>query len=99
MSDAILNMINHSKAENALDFEVSFKDVMLDRITNAINNKKIEVAQSIFRDSTEDTEEVEDVEVTTDSAESEEVAEVAEVKPPAQKRRRRAVSTGVITPE
>jgi len=44
-------------------------------------------------------EEVEDVEVTTDSAESEEVAEVAEVKPPAQKRRRRAVSTGVITPE
>jgi Ribonuclease G/E len=40
-----------------------------------------------------------------DSGESEEVteapevAEVAEVKAPAQKRRRRAVSTGVITPE
>jgi ribonuclease E len=37
-----------------------------------------------------------------DSAETEEtaeVAEVAEVKAPAQKRRRRAVSTGVITPE
>ena len=30
---------------------------------------------------------------------SEDVAEVAEVKAPAQKRRRRAVSTGVITPE
>ena len=37
-----------------------------------------------------------------DSVETEEVAEiveVAEVKAPAQKRRRRAVSTGVITPE
>jgi len=31
---------------------------MIARITNAINNKKIEVAQSIFRDS----EEVEDME-------------------------------------
>ncbi len=30
MSDAILNMINHSKTENALDFEASFKDVMLE---------------------------------------------------------------------
>ena len=75
MSDAILNMINHSKAENALDFEVSFKDVMLDRITNAINNKKIEVAQSIFRDSTEDTEEVEDVEQPEDNATEENTEE------------------------
>jgi hypothetical protein len=75
MSDAILNMINHSKAENALDFEVSFKDVMLDRITNAINNKKIEVAQSIFRDSTEDTEEVGDVEQPEDNATEENTEE------------------------
>jgi hypothetical protein len=75
MSDAILNMINHSKAENALDFEASFKDVMLDRITDAINNKKIEVAQSIFRDSTEDTEEVEDVEQPEDNATEENTEE------------------------
>ena len=47
-------------------------------------------------------DEVEEVEDATDSTESEaapEVADVAEVKAPAQKRRRRAVSTGVITPE
>jgi hypothetical protein len=34
-----------------------------------------------------------------DIEKEEEIAEVAEVKAPAQKRRRRAVSTGVITPE
>ena len=47
-------------------------------------------------------DEVEEVEEAVDSTESEaapEVADVAEVKAPAQKRRRRAVSTGVITPE
>jgi ribonuclease E len=44
-------------------------------------------------------DEIEKEEAATDSAESEEVAVVAEVKAPAQKRRRRAVSTGVITPE
>jgi Ribonuclease G/E len=41
----------------------------------------------------EETEEVAEV------AEVAEIAEVAEVKAPVQKRRRRAVSTGVITPE
>ena len=44
-------------------------------------------------------DEVEKEEEPTESVESEEIAEVAEVKAPAQKRRRRAVSTGVITPE
>jgi Rne/Rng family ribonuclease len=44
-------------------------------------------------DEVEEPEEVEAVEP------SEDVAEVSEVKAPAQKRRRRAVSTGVITPE
>ena len=44
-------------------------------------------------------DEVEKEEEPSESVESEEIAEVAEVKAPAQKRRRRAVSTGVITPE
>jgi hypothetical protein len=75
MSDAILNMINHSKTENALDFEASFKDVMLDRITDAINNKKIEVAQNIFKNSEEDFEEVEDAEQSEDVATEENTEE------------------------
>ena len=47
-------------------------------------------------------DEVEEAEEAADSTESEaapEIADVADVKAPAQKRRRRAVSTGVITPE
>jgi len=47
----------------------------------------------------DEVEEPEEVEVAEPSEPSEDVAEVAEVKAPAQKRRRRAVSTGVITPE
>ncbi len=43
----------------------------------------------------EETEVVDSVE----AEEADEIAVVAEVKAPAQKRRRRAVSTGVITPE
>ena len=44
-------------------------------------------------------DEVEEPEEVEASEPSEDVAEVVEVKAPAQKRRRRAVSTGVITPE
>ena len=44
-------------------------------------------------------EDVADSEESEEVTEAPEVAEVAEVKAPAQKRRRRAVSTGVITPE
>ena len=44
-------------------------------------------------------EDVADSEESEEVTEALEVAEVAEVKAPAQKRRRRAVSTGVITPE
>ena len=44
-------------------------------------------------------EDIADSEESEEVTEIPEVAEVAEVKAPAQKRRRRAVSTGVITPE
>jgi ribonuclease E len=44
-------------------------------------------------------EDVADSKESEEVTEALEVAEVAEVKAPAQKRRRRAVSTGVITPE
>jgi len=47
----------------------------------------------------DEVEEVEEAADSTDSEAAPEVADVAEVKAPAQKRRRRAVSTGVITPE
>ena len=71
MNDAVLTMLKHSKDENALDFENTFKDDMIARITNAINNKKIEVAQSIFRDS-EEVEDMEQEDVATEEDTEEE---------------------------
>jgi hypothetical protein len=40
MNDAVLDMLQFSRNEKALDFENAFKDIMNDRITDAINNKK-----------------------------------------------------------
>jgi hypothetical protein len=72
MNDAVLNMLQFSQNEKALDFENSFKDIMNDRITDAINNKKLEVAQSIFKDPVEDTEyEDEDVAAEENTEEEE----------------------------
>ena len=72
MNDAVLDMLQFSRNEKALDFENAFKDIMNDRITDAINNKKLEVAQSIFKDPVEDTEnEDEDVAAEENTEEEE----------------------------
>jgi hypothetical protein len=72
MNDAVLDMLQFSRNEKALDFENTFKDIMNDRITDAINNKKLEVAQSIFKDPVEDTEhEDEDVAAEENTEEEE----------------------------
>lgn len=57
VSDLIYYAAQHQPA----DFEHVFKDIMLDRITNAIDAKKVEVAQAMFNTiEVEDTEELED---------------------------------------
>jgi hypothetical protein len=71
MNDAVLDMLQFSRNEKALDFENAFKDIMNDRITDAINNKKLEVAQSIFKDPVEDTEEDEVVAAEENTEEEE----------------------------
>ena len=71
MNDAVLDMLKFSRNEKALDFENAFKDIMNDRITDAINNKKLEVAQSIFKDPVEDTEEDEVVAAEENTEEEE----------------------------
>ena len=72
MNDAVLDMLQFSRNEKALDFENAFKDIMNDRITDAINNKKLEVAQSIFKDPVEDTEEEDEVVAAEENTEEEE---------------------------
>tara|TARA_R110000868_G_scaffold8796_3_gene44975 strand:+ start:2393 stop:2617 length:225 start_codon:yes stop_codon:yes gene_type:complete len=71
MNDVVLDMLQFSRNEKALDFENTFKDIMNDRITNAINNKKLEVAQNIFKNPVEDTEEDEVVAAEENTEEEE----------------------------
>jgi hypothetical protein len=48
-NDEILkNLINHAVLEKPLDFQSVFNSALTDRINDSINNKKIEIAQSIF---------------------------------------------------
>lgn len=59
VSDLIYYAAQHQPA----DFESAFKDIMVDKIATAIDNKKIEVAHAMFNNSdVEDTEELEDQE-------------------------------------
>ena len=52
--ETLKNMINHSVMEKPLDFQNTFNVAITDRINNSINNKKIEIAQSLFRSPVED---------------------------------------------
>jgi hypothetical protein len=52
--ETLKNMINYSVMEKPLDFQNTFNVAITDRINNSINNKKIEIAQSLFRSPVED---------------------------------------------
>jgi len=73
-NDEILkNMINHAVLEKPIDFQSAFNSAISDRINDSINNKKIEIAQSLFRaeepESEEEYSEVEDSEETQEDTE------------------------------
>ena len=44
----VQDLISLSYDQKPIDFQNAFNSLMSDRITNAINDKKIEVAQSMF---------------------------------------------------
>jgi hypothetical protein len=52
--EMLKNMINHSVMEKPLDFQSAFNTAITDRINDSISNRKIEIAQSLFRSPTED---------------------------------------------
>jgi hypothetical protein len=74
--EAIKNMINYAVQEKPLDFQSSFDSLIHDRIGDSINNRKIEVAQSMFRseETPNETEELPDQNIEN-SEESEENGE------------------------
>lgn len=58
------DLIYYAAQQQPADFESAFRDIMVDKIATAIDNKKIEVAHAMFNSSNdvEDTEELEDQE-------------------------------------
>lgn len=60
------DMINQVKGEKALDFKNSFDTLMKDKLQAAINNKKEEIARSMFSDNQEEELESDEVETEVD---------------------------------
>jgi len=72
--DTLKDMIHHAVDEKPLDFQDKFNSMLVDRIADAINNKKIEVAQSMFSSETEsESEEEVSTEDSTDEDSTEEL--------------------------
>lgn len=71
MSDYTINdMVAAARNDSPSDFQTAFADVVLDRIANAIDTKKIEIAKNYFN--YEDTEDnsVEQEEVPNEDTEA-----------------------------
>lgn len=59
----VSDLIYYAAQQQPADFESAFRDIMVDKIATAIDNKKIEVAHAMFNNNdVEDIEELEDQE-------------------------------------
>ena len=59
----VSDLVYHAAQQQPVDFESTFTDIMLNRLADAIDAKKVEVAQIMFNNTeVEDTEELEDQE-------------------------------------
>lgn len=59
----VSDLIYYAAQQQPADFESAFRDIMVDKIATAIDNKKIEVAHAMFNSNdVEDIEELEDQE-------------------------------------
>lgn len=59
----VSDLVYYAAQQQPIDFESTFKDIMLNRLADAIDAKKVEVAQIMFNNTeVEDTEELEDQE-------------------------------------
>ena len=76
----VQDLISLSYEQKPIEFQNAFNSLMSDKITAAINDKKIEVAQSMYNDheeveEIEDEQEVEDTEITDQDQEEEQDGE------------------------
>ena len=76
----VQDLISLSYEQKPIEFQNAFNSLMSDRIASAINDKKIEVAQSMYNDheeveEIEDEQEFEDTEITDQDQEEEQDGE------------------------
>lgn len=57
MTNNITDLLLHSLEQKPIDFEASFRDALQDRLADAIDAKKVEVAKSLFNPSDEESDE------------------------------------------
>ena len=68
LSDLVVSAIE----QKPMDFETAFNDIIVDRIRDAVENKKIEIAQQMYNyepDDVADTEETEEENIEDNSEE------------------------------
>jgi hypothetical protein len=56
MEHNIEDLMSSAIAQRPMDFENAFKTIMIDRITNAIDDRKVEMAKTIFNNSKDSTD-------------------------------------------
>jgi hypothetical protein len=70
--DNVSDLIAHAYDQKPLEFQTAFNNAIADRLVQAIDNKKIEVAQIMFSQPDSDTE----LESDTDYQDQEETEDV-----------------------
>ena len=61
-TNTIQDLIRYSYDQKPIEFETTFKDLMNDRIAKAIEDRKLELAQSMVTDSEESGYDIDDEE-------------------------------------
>lgn len=75
----VQNLLFHSYEQKPIEFQHTFNDIVTQRISNAINDRKIELAQSLFNNyaDADEPEQDNEQELETETQEDNQDGEVA----------------------
>jgi len=62
----IVDLINFSSKQKPIEFEATFKELIQDRVASAIDNKKIEIAKTMYSAPEIDSEEEQELETESE---------------------------------
>lgn len=69
------DLIVHTLQQKPIDFQQTFDDLLRDKLQDAVQAKKMEIAKTIFNTPSDSEEELEELEVEDDDTEQDEVAD------------------------